>query len=82
MPDQRASHTTTPEMKALGQMLRELRQEAELTQQQIADRINVDRPMISNWELGKGNITWNMLHRLVNAYGKRLHYRAESRSKK
>lgn len=76
MPARKKLYPSTPQMQELGRLLRQLRTECQLTQQQVADQVKVDRPMISNWELGKGNITWNMLHRLLAAYGKKLEYKA------
>lgn len=49
--------------------LTELRKLAGLSQQDLADRLNVTRQAVSRWESGKGSPTIDMLLRLRELYG-------------
>jgi transcriptional regulator with XRE-family HTH domain len=54
---------------ALGQLVRDARERAGLSQTALAARANVQRPWLSRLEAGKGNPTFDVLIRLLEAVG-------------
>lgn len=58
----------TPE-QAFGQVLRELRTERDLSQEEFADRCRVSRPHVSRLETGKNSPSLSMLFQLADALG-------------
>jgi len=56
----------------IGILLRELREEAGLTQQQLADKLNTKKSAISRIESHAEDIRLNTLQRYANALGKKL----------
>jgi len=56
----------------IGVLLRELREEAGLTQQQLADKLNTKKSAISRIESHAEDIRLNTLQRYANALGKKL----------
>ena len=52
---------------ALGRALRQLRQQAGLTQRELADRAGADDTYISQVETGRRDIRWSTITRLLNA---------------
>lgn len=52
--------------------IRALRQEAGLSQAELADRVGVSQTWISRLELGQGNPTLNTLNRLAEAFDVRI----------
>ena len=52
--------------------IRALRQEAGLSQAELADRVGVSQTWISRLELGQGNPTLNTLTRLPEAFDVRI----------
>jgi transcriptional regulator with XRE-family HTH domain len=57
-------------------MLRDLRRELDLTQAEIADRLNVSQANVSQIERGESDIRVSTLTRYVEALGGRLEVRA------
>lgn len=56
----------------IGVLLRELREEAGLTQQQLAEKLNTKKSAISRIESHAEDIRLNTLQRYANALGKKL----------
>jgi DNA-binding XRE family transcriptional regulator len=56
----------------IGVLLRELREEAGLTQQQLADKLHTKKSAISRIESHAEDIRLNTLQRYANALGKKL----------
>jgi len=54
-------------MVALAENLRKFRNRAKLSQKQLADRIGISCPRISEIELGKGNPTVKTLEKIATA---------------
>ncbi|MBQ9348659.1 MAG: helix-turn-helix transcriptional regulator [Oscillibacter sp.] len=54
---------------AFGETLRRLRIEKGLTQQQLANRLNVDRTSVTNWEIGRHMPDVATISRLAEALG-------------
>ena len=56
-------------MKPFGETLRRLRMEKGLSQQQLADRLHVERSSFSNWEAGRRMPNATMFSQIVKALG-------------
>lgn len=56
----------TPE-QAFGQVLRELRRERRLSQEQLADRSRISRPHLSRLETGRNSPSLSMVFQLAEA---------------
>ena len=57
----------------LGELIRAERQKANLTQEQLAERIGTKKSYISRIENGRGEINWNTLVRIAEkGLGKRV----------
>jgi len=56
-------------MKTIGERIRELRRDAKLTQDQLAERIGANRVTVANYELGKYVPSIDALERLADALG-------------
>ena len=56
----------------IGVLLKELREEAGLTQQQLAEKLNTKKSAISRIESHAEDIRLNTLQRYANALGKKL----------
>lgn len=54
-------------MIALNDRLRQLRKQRGLTQEQLAQRVNVSRQTVSHWENGRASPDYGMLHQLAEA---------------
>lgn len=54
-------------MTALNDRLRQLRKQRGLTQEQLAQRVNVSRQTVSHWENGRASPDYDMLHLLAEA---------------
>jgi transcriptional regulator with XRE-family HTH domain len=65
MPPRRRAKPRSPDHAALGRAVEELRRDAELTQEGLADRIHSDFPPIGNLERGLSNPTFSSLLRLA-----------------
>ena len=56
-------------MKPFGETLRRLRMEKSLSQQQLADRLHVERSSFSNWEAGRRSPDAAMISKIAEALG-------------
>ena len=59
----------TPANRQLLKLLRDLRQEAGLTQSGLAERLGVDQSEVSNWERGEKRLDLIELCHIVDALG-------------
>ncbi len=66
MPPRRRSTPRSPNHRALGEAIEELREEASLTHEELADRMKVPFQRISELERGISNPTFATLIRLVD----------------
>ena len=55
----------TMDQKKIGSFIKELRKEKDLTQEQLAEKLNVTRQTISKWELG---LTTPEMDKLLETY--------------
>lgn len=67
MPPQRRSKPRTPEHAALGDALRQLRHEAGLSQEQLAEGAHTDLTQVGGIERGVRNPSYTTLLRLAGA---------------
>jgi transcriptional regulator with XRE-family HTH domain len=58
--------------KKVGQQIKKIRQEKEMSQQKLSDLSEVERKYISNIELGKVNLTLSTLERLADSLNKKV----------
>jgi transcriptional regulator with XRE-family HTH domain len=65
----RVTSQLTPECQALGRRIKELRVQAAITQEELADRAGLFRTYLSRIERGSANPTLSMLHALSAAFG-------------
>ena len=65
MPPRRQAKPRSPDHAALGQAVEELRREAGLTQEQLADRFQSDFPSVGGIERGTSNPTFTSLLRVA-----------------
>ena len=72
MPPRRQAKPRSPDHAALGSAVEELRREAGLTQEVLADRIRSDFPSIGNIERGTSNPTFSSLLRIAGGLGVEL----------
>lgn len=68
MPPRRQAKPRSPDHAALGRAVEELRREAGLTQEELADRINSDFPSVGNIERGRANPTFSSLLRVARGF--------------
>jgi transcriptional regulator with XRE-family HTH domain len=69
MPPRRRSQPRSPEHAALGEALRRLRQEAGISQEQLAERAATDLSQVGGIERGLRNPSYATLVRLAAALG-------------
>ena len=62
----------------LGRALRELRDRAELTQDQLAERIGIDLTYVSRVERGKRGVRWHTVMRFLRALDADAHQLADA----
>jgi transcriptional regulator with XRE-family HTH domain len=62
-PDERAFFT------GLGQRIAQARKDADLTQQQLADRIGILQPQLASYEIGRRRVPVSLLPKLGRALG-------------
>jgi transcriptional regulator with XRE-family HTH domain len=67
VPPRRRSQPRSPEHAALGEAIRQLRLEAELSQEQLAERASTDLTQVGGIERGVRNPSYTTLVRLANA---------------
>jgi transcriptional regulator with XRE-family HTH domain len=65
MPPRRRVKPRSPEHAALGRAVEELRREAGLTQEELADRMHSEFPPVGKLERGASNPTFSSLLRLA-----------------
>ena len=58
-----------PDLRALGQVLRSLRREAGMTQEQLSFRTGMTTALISDAENGKRNLSFESVERILSALG-------------
>lgn len=63
-----------PEPVELGRRLREAREYLGLSQEQVADHLDIPRPSVSTMEAGKRRITFLELKRLAELYRRPISY--------
>ena len=69
MPRRRRSQPRSAVHKALGEAIEELRDEAGLTHEQLADRLEMPFQRISELERGVANPTFTTLIRITDGFG-------------
>lgn len=69
MPPRRRRPPRTPGLAALGEAMRQLRQEAGLSQEQVAELAETDLSQVGGIERGVRNPTYTTLLRLASALG-------------
>ena len=72
MPPRRRSKPRSPAHKALGEAIEELRDEADLTHEELADRLGMSFQRISELERGVGNPTYSTLIRVTKGLNVKL----------
>jgi XRE family transcriptional regulator, regulator of sulfur utilization len=65
MPPRRQVKPRSPDHAALGQAVEELRHEAGLTQEELADRMHTESPTVGKLERGVANPTFSSLLRVA-----------------
>jgi transcriptional regulator with XRE-family HTH domain len=66
------------ERRSLGAALRVLREQAGITQRELAERAGSDAPYVSRIERGAIDVGWSLLLRLLDALGSDLHQLADA----
>lgn len=69
---------TSPDQRAVGRALRELRKRAGLTQEQVAERMGTSSTYLSRLEAGQRDIRLSTVLRLLDALGVDLHELADA----
>jgi transcriptional regulator with XRE-family HTH domain len=69
MPPRRQAKPRSPDHAALGRAVEELRREAGLTQEQLADRFESEFPSVGGIERGTSNPTYSSLLRVARGLG-------------
>lgn len=72
VPPPRKSKPRTPELGALGNAIRQLRTEAGLSQEQLAERASTDLTQIGGLERGTRNPSYSTLVRVAKALKTRV----------
>ena len=62
----------TRERLQVAKALYDARHEANLTQAQVAEKMNVSRPVVARLERGRGNLTLDTISRYARACGKKI----------
>jgi XRE family transcriptional regulator, regulator of sulfur utilization len=68
VPPRRRSKPRSPLHKALGEAIEELREEADMTHEELADRLEMSFQRISELERGVANPTFATLVRIVQGF--------------
>jgi HTH-type transcriptional regulator/antitoxin HipB len=69
---------TSPDQRAVGRALRELRKRAGLTQEQVAERMGTSSTYLSRLEAGQRDIRLSTVLRLLDALGSDLNQFADA----
>ena len=77
-PSKKLSSMTSPDQRAVGRALRELRKRAGLTQEQVAERMGTSSTYLSRLEAGQRDIRLSTVLRLLDALGVDLHELADA----
>jgi transcriptional regulator with XRE-family HTH domain len=72
VPPRRRLKARSPEQAALGDAIRRTRKRAELTQEQLADRAEINAKQIGILERGRGNPSYTTLARVASALELRI----------
>lgn len=72
MPPRRRLKARSPEQAALGEAIRQTRRRAELSQEQLADRAEINAKQIGILERGTGNPSYMTLARVASALEVRI----------
>lgn len=72
MPPRRRLKARSPEHAALGEAIRSTREQAELSQEQLADRAEVNPKQIGILERGTGNPSYTTLAQVASALEMRI----------
>jgi transcriptional regulator with XRE-family HTH domain len=72
VPPHRKSKPRTPELAALGEAIRQLRNRAGLSQEQLAERASTDLTQIGGLERGTRNPSYSTLVRVAKALRTRV----------
>ena len=62
----------TRERLQVAKALYDARHEAKLTQAEVAEKMNVSRPVVARLERGRGNLTLDTISRYARACGKKI----------
>ena len=62
----------TRERLQVAKALYDARQDAKLTQAQVAEKMKVSRPVVARLERGRGNLTLDTISRYARACGKKI----------
>lgn len=81
MPPARRSKPRSSAHRALGEAIKELRDEADMTHEELADRLEVGFQRISELERGVANPTFATLVRITSGFGIELSELAERMEK-
>jgi transcriptional regulator with XRE-family HTH domain len=78
MTDDADSADAIQDQVILGRALRQLRSRAELTQEQLAERIGIDLTYVSRVERGKRGVRWHTVMRFLRALDADVHQLADA----
>ncbi len=78
MTDDADSADAIQDQVILGRALRQLRDRAELTQEQLAERIGIDLTYVSRVERGKRGVRWHTVMRFLRALDTDVHQLADA----
>jgi len=81
VPPRRRVKPRSPAHKVLGEAIEELRNEADMTHEELADRLEMSFQRISELERGVANPTFATLVRVINGFGIELSELAERMEK-
>lgn len=59
--------------RTIGMHLFKMRQEKRITRHKVCSKLNIKSTDLDNVEIGKGNISWEIINKLLTYYHVRLH---------
>ncbi|WP_395320042.1 helix-turn-helix domain-containing protein [Fructilactobacillus frigidiflavus] len=62
------------EAMSIADKIKKARQSANLTQQEVSDKLNISRKTLSGWENNRSNPDLEMLKSLADVFGKDINY--------